>query len=82
MTGWGRQTHCNFVAESTSHFKILLEGYEHDKIDRKVTGILEDEYRFIGRKFNYFPSGLLTVVLYKDTDFYFTTGSVLVGRGG
>lgn len=37
----------SYINESSSHFKVVFDGYEHGGISRKVIGILEDAYKFI-----------------------------------
>lgn len=65
----------NFIEESTAHFKVLFDGYEHGKIDREVVRILEDAYRFVGKEMDYFPAGPVTVVLNTNSDFFDITGA-------
>ena len=65
-----KQAHGNFVDESTAHFRVRFDGYEHGGISRKVIGILEDAYSSIGRDMDYFPSEPVTVILYTTHDFH------------
>jgi tetratricopeptide (TPR) repeat protein len=67
------KTQSTYVEESTTHFKVLFDGYEHGQIDREVTSILEDAYRFVGKEFDHFPAGVVTVILYTNSDFHDTT---------
>jgi len=60
----------NFVDESTYHFKVQYDGYEHGGISRKVLGLLEDAYSSIGSDLNYYPSEPITVILYTTHDFH------------
>ena len=60
----------NFVDESTNHFRVQYDGYEHGGISRKVIGLLEDAYSSIGSDLNYYPSEPITVILYTTHDFY------------
>ncbi len=60
----------NFVNESTNHFRVQYDGYEHGGISRKVIGLLEDAYSSIGSDLNYYPSEPITVILYTTHDFY------------
>lgn len=62
-----------FISESSAHFKVVFDGYEHGGISRKVIGILEDAYRSIGNELGHFPSEPVTVILYTNKDFYDTT---------
>ena len=70
-----KNTQRNFIEESTAHFKVLFDGYEHGKIDREVVSILEDAYRFVGKEMDHFPAGSITVVLNTNSDFFDTTGA-------
>jgi len=70
-----KNTQRNFIEESTAHFKVLFDGYEHGKIDREVVRILEDAYRFVGKEMGHFPAGSITVVLNTSSDFFDTTGA-------
>jgi hypothetical protein len=63
------------VNESTTHFKVSFDGYEHGDLSRKVIDILEDAYRTIGKEMDYFPSQPVSVVLYTNQDFYDITQS-------
>jgi hypothetical protein len=60
----------NFVDESTTHFRVQFDGYEHGGISRKVIGALEDAYSSIGSDLNYYPSEPITVILYTTHDFH------------
>ena len=68
-----KQAHRNFVSESTNHFKIQFDGYEHGNISRTVIGMLEDAYSSIGRDLDYYPAEPITVILYTNHDFYDVT---------
>ncbi|MFZ2196592.1 MAG: tetratricopeptide repeat protein [Thermodesulfovibrionales bacterium] len=70
-----KNTQGNFIEESTAHFKVLFDGYEHGKIAREVISILEDAYRFVGKELDHFPDGPVTVVLNTNSDFFDTTGA-------
>jgi tetratricopeptide (TPR) repeat protein len=52
------------VTESTLHFTVVFDGYEHGGVSRKVLGLLDDAYREVGREFGHFPSESISVVLY------------------
>ncbi|HXX58784.1 MAG TPA: tetratricopeptide repeat protein [Thermodesulfovibrionales bacterium] len=58
------------INESTSHFKIIFDGYAHGELSRKVIGILEDAYSTVGKEFGFFPSEPVTVILYTNRDFH------------
>jgi tetratricopeptide (TPR) repeat protein len=64
-----KQAHRNFASESSSHFRVQFDGYEHGGISRTVIGILEDAYAQIGRDLNYYPSEPITVIIYTNHDF-------------
>jgi tetratricopeptide (TPR) repeat protein len=68
-----KNAHRHFVRESSSHFKIEYDGYEHGRISRSVISMLEDAYSTIGRDFDYFPSETITVILYTRHDFHDVT---------
>ena len=68
-----KNAHLNFDSESTNHFKLQFDGYEHGGISRTVIGILEDAYSQVGRELNYYPSYPITVILYTNQDFYDVT---------
>jgi tetratricopeptide (TPR) repeat protein len=70
-----KNTQRDFIEETTAHFKVLFDGYEHGKIDREVISILEDAYRFVGKEMGHFPAGSITVVLNTSSDFFDTTGA-------
>lgn len=67
------RTQRGFINESSAHFKVVFDGYEHGGVSRKVIGILEDAYRSIGTSLGHFPSEPVTVILYTNKDFYDTT---------
>jgi|Deesub1362A_J573_1020465.scaffolds.fasta_scaffold00093_50 hypothetical protein len=71
----------HYIRESTLHFNVLFDGYEHSELSRKVIDILEDAYNSIGNEMNYFPSQPVTVILYTEKDFYDVT-RVPVWAGG
>jgi tetratricopeptide (TPR) repeat protein len=70
-----------YTEESSSHFRILFDGYEHGGVEREILGLLEDAYRTIGQGLDYFPSEPATVILYADRDFYDTTQAPQWSRG-
>lgn len=63
----------SYVNESSSHFKVVFDGYEHGGISREVIGILEDAYKAVGNDLGHFPQGPVTVILYTEKDFFDTT---------
>jgi len=60
----------NTVEESTLHFKVIYDGYEHSAISSKILDILEDAYTEIGRELNYYPNDRITVILYTREAFF------------
>lgn len=68
-----RSARQDFIEESTLHFKVVFDGYEHGGISRKILGILEDAYKQVGNDLDYYPDGPVTVVLYTEEDFRDTT---------
>ncbi len=79
--GRERDARRGYTEESSSHFRILFDGYEHGSVDRKILDILEDAYRTIGQQLDYFPPEPVTVILYTDRDFYDTTQAPQWSRG-
>lgn len=69
------------LSEASDHFKVIYDGYEHGKVDRKVLSILEDAYREIGRKVDHFPSRPITVVLDTKSQFHDITQSPVWAGG-
>ncbi len=65
----------NQITESTSHFKIIYDGYEHGTVNRLVLSVLEDAYRDIGQKMDHYPSVPITVVLHTKQNFHDVTRS-------
>jgi tetratricopeptide (TPR) repeat protein len=64
-----KKAHRNFISESSGHFKIEYDGYEHGSMSRTVIAMLEDAYSTIGRDLDYYPTGPITVILYTRHDF-------------
>jgi tetratricopeptide (TPR) repeat protein len=64
------QAQDGYTAESSSHFRVFYDGYEHGGIDRQVIGLLEDAYRTIGKELDTYPPDAITVILYGDKDFF------------
>ncbi|MDX9714829.1 MAG: hypothetical protein RBT37_05300 [Dissulfurispiraceae bacterium] len=63
-------TYKRYIDESTSHFKVIFDGYEHGSISRVVLRHLDDAYRKISNETGYFPVGSVEVVLYTGQDFF------------
>ncbi|MBI5214092.1 MAG: tetratricopeptide repeat protein, partial [Nitrospirae bacterium] len=71
--GREHRTQEKFIDESTRHFKVIFDGHENGNISRKVLGILDDAYRFVGKELNYFPDQSITVIIYTEKEFFDTT---------
>ena len=65
----------NRLDESSDHFKVIYDGYEHGQVDRLVLSIIEDAYDEIGREFDHFPNNPITVVLDTRRSFFDVTRS-------
>lgn len=63
------------IQESSDHFKVVFDGYEHGSIDRTVLSILESAYSEIGQRLDYYPRQSVTVVLNTTQEFYDVTRS-------
>jgi hypothetical protein len=64
-----------FVARESSHFTVKFDGNEDHTVWSRVSEILEDAYREIGQKFNYYPGRPVMVVLHARETFQAATGS-------
>ena len=64
-----------FVSRESSHFTVKFDGNEDHNVWNRVAEILEEAYREIGQKFNYFPSKPIMVVLHTKETFQSATGS-------
>jgi len=62
-------------------FQLLFNGREHAGIKRAVLDILNEAYRTIGQRFDYYPPGPISVILYTETDFYTVTQSPVWAGG-
>ncbi len=62
-------------AHSTVHFTVKYDGNEDPATWTTVLEILEEAYRDIGQKFNYFPGKPIVVVLHTKHQFQSATGS-------
>lgn len=69
------QAEQKFSARESSHFLVKFNGNEDYDTWTKVLDILEDAYRNIGQKFNYFPGKPIIVVLHTKATFQGATGS-------
>jgi tetratricopeptide (TPR) repeat protein len=65
-----KRTHHDYVNESSNHFVVRFDGYEHGEMSRKVIGMLEEAYSSIGRDLDYYPPEPITVILYTAHDFH------------
>lgn len=68
--GRERKTLQGYAEESSSHFRILFDGYKEGGIDREILDTLEDAYRTIGQDLDCFPAEPVTVILYTKRNFY------------
>ncbi len=64
-----------FVARESAHFTVKFDGNEDHTVWSRVSEILEDAYREIGQKFNYYPGKPVLVVLHARETFQAATGS-------
>ena len=63
------------ASRSSVHFIVKFDGSEDQTTWTTVLDILEDAYRDIGQKFNYFPEKPITVTLLTKSGFQDSTGS-------
>jgi tetratricopeptide (TPR) repeat protein len=63
------------ASRSSVHFIVKFDGNEDQATWTTVLDILEDAYRDIGQKFNYFPEKPITVTLLTKTGFQDSTDS-------
>jgi predicted negative regulator of RcsB-dependent stress response len=64
-----------FITRDSSHFTVKFDGDEDHTLWGRVSEILEDAYREIGQRFNYYPSKPIMVVLHSRETFRAATGS-------
>ncbi|MFQ5931423.1 MAG: peptidase MA family metallohydrolase [Nitrospiraceae bacterium] len=69
------QAEQRFSARKSSHFMVKYNGQEDAQVWDRVLDILEDAYREVGQKFDYFPPKPITVVLHTRQTFPSATGS-------
>jgi tetratricopeptide (TPR) repeat protein len=62
-------------SQDSTHFTVKYDGGDDTATWTTVLDILEEAYREIGQKFNFFPSKPITVVLYTKNQFQLSTGS-------
>ena len=63
-----------FSTQSSVHFRVKYDGNEDPTTWTAVLDILEEAYREIGQKFNFFPSRPIIVVLQTKNQFLSNTG--------
>jgi tetratricopeptide (TPR) repeat protein len=68
------KTEEKFSTRSSSHFTVKYDGNEDPTTWTTVLDILEEAYREIGQRFNFFPSRPITVVLHTKNQFLGDTG--------
>ncbi|MBA5875074.1 MAG: tetratricopeptide repeat protein [Nitrospira sp. CR1.2] len=64
-----------FSTHHSVHFTVKYDGAEDPETWTAVLDILEEAYREIGQKFNFFPSKPIMVVLHTKNQFQAATGS-------
>jgi hypothetical protein len=64
-----------YQSRQSSHFMVKFDGGEDYAIWTQVLDILEDAYRDIGRRFGYYPSEPIVVVLHTRDRFQDASGS-------
>lgn len=69
------QTETKFLVRQSAHFVVKFDGAEDYAIWDEVLDILEDAYRDIGQKLNYFPSEPIHVVLMTRAKFQGVEGT-------
>jgi tetratricopeptide (TPR) repeat protein len=65
----------NYLSRQSSHFTVKFNGAEDYALWTQVLDILEDAYRDIGRRFGYYPSDPIVVVLHTRDRFQDASGS-------
>jgi hypothetical protein len=63
-----------FSTQSSVHFRVKYDGNEDPTTWTAVLDILEEAYREIGQKFNFFPSRPIIVILQTKNQFLSNTG--------
>jgi len=63
-----------FVSRNSSHFTVQFDGNEDHTVWSRVSEILEDAYRDIGRHLTYYPAKPIIVVLHTRETFRDATG--------
>jgi tetratricopeptide (TPR) repeat protein len=69
------KTEEKFSTHSSVHFTVKYDGNEDPSTWTTVLDVLEEAYREIGQKFNFFPSRPIIVVLHTKNQFPSVTGS-------
>jgi tetratricopeptide (TPR) repeat protein len=59
-----------YTDRKTPGFKIIFSQFEHGDIRFRVTGILKEAFRQIGKKMNHYPDRAITVILYNEKGFF------------
>ncbi len=70
-----------FSTHNSVHFTVKYDGSEDPETWTAVLDILEEAYREIGQKFNFFPSKPIMVVLHTKNQFQGATGSPIWADG-
>ncbi len=69
------KTEEKFTSHNSVHFTVKYDGNEDPSTWTTVLDVLEEAYREIGQKFNFFPSRPIIVVLHTKNQFPSVTGS-------
>jgi hypothetical protein len=69
------------ASRRSTHFLVKFDGAEDQATWTTVLEILEEAYRDIGQKFNYFPTRPITVVLLTKSNFQEVSGSPIWADG-
>ena len=70
-----------FSTHNSVHFMVKYDGSEDPETWTAVLDILEEAYREIGQKFNFFPSKPIMVILHTKNQFQGATGSPVWADG-
>jgi len=67
MDGYGHSKRVNF--------NVVFSKFEHSRAKQLVIEYLEEAYRSIGRRFDFYPANPITVILYNEKNFFDVTRS-------
>ena len=77
----GERGEGKLLSHSSVHFTVKYDGNEDPTTWTSVLDILEEAYREIGQKFNFFPARTILVVLHTKTQFQGLTGNPIWADG-